>query len=463
MSGVVVGIPPLVLDLVQKGLIERGFHDSLFPNLAYRSEATFEEWGANSGEEIVMSRPGLLPPNVTPLTPGVDPTPQTPTFEQWTAQLKRYADTLDIHMPTSAVAAANLFMRQIQSLGLQAGQSVNRLPRNALFKSYTSGWTVTTASAGAGATTIHVASLNGFTDVLTISTQAKAIAVSPANPLAITLGTLGTKSVVGALPDDPTDPYGPGTLYLSAAIGGSGVGARVYVKSSAAPRIIRAGGGNSVDSIGPGDTFSLQDAINATAYLRDANVQPHSDGLYHCHISALANAQVFADPAFQRLNTALPEHSIYKEGFIGTLGGVMFILNTESPNDVNSGSKVATGTKAYYSRDIGTETVNEDGTRIGRMIITGRDSIYERGLDEASNYVSEAGLNGKQGEFDIVNNNVQVSTDRIRLIMRAPQNRLQDIVSVTWSITTSFPVPSDIGAGGPERFKRALVIEHAIG
>lgn len=121
-GGVVVGIPPVIFDLVQKGLIERGFHDSLYPNLAYRQEATFEEWGANTGEEIVMSRAGLLPPNTTPMTPGQDPTPKNPTYEQWVATLGRYGDTMDTQMPTSAVAAANLFVRNIQTLGLQAGQ-----------------------------------------------------------------------------------------------------------------------------------------------------------------------------------------------------------------------------------------------------------------------------------------------------------------------------------------------------
>lgn len=462
MSGVVVGIPAVILDMVQKGLIERGFHDALYPSLAYRQEATFEEWTAGAGDEIVMSRAGLLPPNTTPLAPGVDPSPKTPTFEQWTAKLARYADTMDTQMPTSAVAASNLFLRNIQTLGMQAGQSVNRLPRNELFKAYTSGHTVTTASAGAGATTIEVAALNGFTDVLIIADSAKAQPVSPAFPLRVKISGIGYRNVIGALPNDPTDPFGPGTLYLSAALGGSGVAARVAVISSAAPRIVRAGGGDSIDAIGPGDTFIMQEAINAAAFLRTSNVPPHPDGLYHCHISPLANAQVFADPAFQQLNTALPEHAIMREGFIGVLGGVMFIMNTEAPDDLNSGAQTETGTNASYSRDIGCETVNEDGVRIGRMIVTGRHAIYEKGLDE-QNYVSEAGLNGKQGEFDIVNNNIQVSTDRIRLIMRAPQNRLQDIVSTTWSITTAFPVPSDIGSGGPSRFKRSIVIEHALG
>jgi len=47
-------------------------------------------------------------------------------------------------------------------------------------------------------------------------------------------------------------------------------------------------------------------------------------------------------------------------------------------------------------------------------------------------------------------------------VLRAPLDRLQQIVSAAWSISTSFPIPSDItGPSGPQRFKRAVVLEHA--
>ncbi len=88
---------------------------------------------------------------------------------------------------------------------------------------------------------------------------------------------------------------------------------------------------------------------------------------------------------------------------------------------------------------------------------------YEKGLDEEA-YLTEAGVSGKVGEFDIINNSVKVPTERVRLIIRAPQDRLQQFVSCAWSITTSFPVPSDQTApSGQERYKRAIVLEHALG
>lgn len=463
VSNLVLGVPPQLLNLVQEGLLERSFHDGLYPALMYRGEAQEEEWEANTGTEIFMSRPGLLPPITKPIAAGVDPTPQSVAYEQWVARLARYAGTIDTHIPTSIVSNADQFLRNIHQLGLQAGQSLNRIPRNELFSAYLSGQTNLTAATAAPDTQISVASLNGFTDViLQGATGVRPQPVSSGAPLQVTLDPAGTpvvRNVVQAIPDDPSNPFGPGTLLLDVAVGAV-VPVRAPVLSSAKPDVIRSGGGESVDAIGAGDIFTLQDAINATNRLRKNNVPPHEDGYYHAHINTDANSQVFEDPAFQRLNTALPDHTYYQEAFIGTIAGIAFFMNTESPDSLNAGDTTPTGSNALQSEDIGAETVNEGGVPIGRVLVTGRGSIYEKYLDE-KRYVSEAGITGKTGEFQIVNGGVEVQTERIRLIMRAPINRLQDVVSCSWAITTSFPVPSDVTAGGPQRFKRALVIEHA--
>lgn len=458
----VLGIPPAVTKMVQEGLLERAFHDGLFPALQYRAEALAEEWPANTGTSLFMSRPGLLAPVTKPLAPGVDPLPQALSFEQWEARLERFANAIDTHMPTSAVANTNLFLRNIHQLGLNAGQSLNRVPRNALFKAYLSGQTNLIVAGGAGDTTIRVAAINGFTDVVNPAGDVRPSPVSPATPLAITIpGVAGTRNVIGATPDNPNDPFGPGTLQLNAALGAV-IPVRTAVLSSAMPLVLRSGGGNSVDAIGAGDVFTLQDAINAVNRLRRNNVSPHEDGFYHAHISTEANSQVFTDPAFQRLNTALPYGAIYQEGFIGTIAGIMFFLNNESPDSLNSGALTATGASSVYAEDIGAEVVNATGVRIGRILVTGRGALYERWLNEDA-YVSEAGITGKQGEFQVVNAGINIVTERIKLILRAPLNRLQDQVSAAWSITTCFPVPTDITSGtGPERYKRAICIEHAM-
>ncbi len=462
VNNIIVGVPPVVVELVQSGLLERAFHDGLFPALMYRSEAQEEEWPANSGTEIFMTRPGLMAPITKPTAPGVDPLPQTVSYEQWRASLARYVGTIDTHIPTSVVANAELFTRNIHQLGLQAGQSLNRIPRNELFKSYLSGQTNLIAVAASTDTTLRVASLNGFVDVVTRGVNVAPRTVSPTSPLSITVaGITGTLSVIGYDQDDPNDPWGPGTLYLSAAVGGAGAALRAPVLSSARPRVLRAGGGTSVDAISAGDVFQLQDAINAVNLMRKQNVMPHEDGFYHAHITTDGNSQIFTDPVFQRLNQGKADDHYYQEAFLGVMAGIAFYLNNESPDWSNTGARTATGTSSYYSEDIGAETTNSSGINVGRILLTGRGCMVERRLDE-SQYMTEAGISGKEGEFTVVNQGMQVETDGIRLILRAPQNRTMDMVAATWSITTSFPIPSDVSSGGPERFKRALIIEHAL-
>lgn len=464
MAGVLVGVPATIANLQQQGLLERAFHDGLYPNLAYRAEAMPEEWPTQTGQQIFMTRPGLLKVSTTPLVPGSDPIGQTIPFEQWVATLSQYADSIDVHIPTAVTTSANLFLRSIHQLGLAAGQSVNRIARNALFQAYLSGQTVTTTAPLTGDTTLTVASLNGFTQVVNPGANVAPQTVSSSNPLPITIFTATgsvTNSVIGFTPLNPADLNGPGVLTLASSVGVAGLSIRTAVKSAYAPRVVRAAGGQSVDSIGSGDTFVLQQAINAVGQLRRASVQPHEDGFYHGHISALGNSQIFADPVFQRLNQSLPEHIIYKEGFVGTIGNVAFFMNLESPETFNTGTQLATASSGIYGQEIGAEVVNGTGVPIGRCIITGRGAMYEKHLDEG-NYTTEAGSTGKIGDFDVVNNGISIPTERIRFILRAPLDKLQQTVTCSWSITTSFPVPSDITApSGPELYKRAIVLEYA--
>lgn len=458
-------MPPEIQDLNQQGAIERAFHDALVPNLAYRSEAMAEEWPANTGVQIFQTRPGLITPKVQPLQPGTDPQPSQVIYEQWSATLQQFADAVDTHMPTAITSNANLFLRNIHQLGIGAGMSINRIARNNLFQAYLSGNSVSTLANLTTDTQIQVSSVNGFTSVLQNGTRAQPQPVSPATPLQITIGTGAgavSANVVGYALNNPADPNSPGTLYLAAQIG-TAFAARTAVVSSAAVTIVRSGGGATIDAIGAADTLLLQDCINAVAVLRNAYVMPHEDGFYHAHISPLANAQVFADPVFQRLNTALPEGVFYSQGFIGHMSGVMFFMNQEAPNQFNTGARTFTGPNAaQYSPDIGSETTNDNGINIGRVIITGKGALYERYLDE-SQYVTEAGTVGKIGTFDVVNNGISILTERIRLVLRAPIDRLQQIVSSAWSITTAFPVPSDaLSPSGPQLYKRAVVLEHAL-
>jgi|HubBroStandDraft_3_1064219.scaffolds.fasta_scaffold00043_10 hypothetical protein len=477
-QGVVSPVPPLVVDLVQKGLLDRAFGEPLFPNVTlYRSIASHEFWEANSGQEVFITRQGLLPAIVTPLKPNKDPEPQALSYEQYGMFLEPYGGTMDTYMPNSTVQIANQFLANVKALGLQAAMSLNRLARNRVFTDYLSGHTVLTATATSGATQLQVASINGFTDVVIQGQNVRPKPVSPQYPLQVTLvsgATSITRNVVGFEPNDPNFPNGPGVLQLSAAVGGSGMPIRAGVFSTYRPSLIYSGGGNTIDSVGVADILSIQDIINAVAILRSQNIRPHREtGLYHAQIGALANAQIFADPVFQRLNRGLPDGMRYKEGWLGELSGVGFWLNNESPfatsagGTSNVGALVETDTSSsgtsYFASDIGSEIINANGVSVGQVLITGEGVLYERSLPH-DGFLTEAGVNGKLGEFNVTNGGLSIATENVQLVLRAPTNRLQNSVAATWYITTGFACPTDLTAMyGQMRYRRAIVLRHAQG
>ena len=117
---------PEVRQVVQSDILERAFHDALYPRNLFRGEATPVPWPAGVGDSMVFSAPGLMPVDMTSLVPGTDPASMTYVMEQWTSQLQQYSGSINTHMPTSMVAIANLFLRNAHQLGLQAAQTTER-------------------------------------------------------------------------------------------------------------------------------------------------------------------------------------------------------------------------------------------------------------------------------------------------------------------------------------------------
>jgi len=453
------GFDPAIAAVLQDNTLERVFRDAMFPRLMFRMDATPERWDANVGEVKLMTRTGLIPVAITALIPGTDPTPSTYAVEQWSAQAAQYGNAIDTHMPSSRAALASKLLRDTKQLGLNAGQTLNQISRNRLFRAYCSGNSAAVAVAAIGANQVRVASLNGFTESLV---NGVVTPVSAAAPLTITFGgTEPNRNVIAATPDDPSAPFGPGTLTLSAVLT-VGVAAREAVVASNAPRIYRVGGGATVDAINAADVLTLDDVINAVAFLRGDNVPNHDDGYFHHHLGTQAEAQLFGDNHWQRLHESLPDSAAYREFSVGRAVGCNHYRNTECPDSLNSGTLVSSGAAAAEcSPDVGAEMINNNGIRIGRTIITGMASLYECYIPEAD-YITEAGVTGRIGNFSVVNNGVQVMTERIRYTMRAPLDRLQQIVGQAWSWSGDFAIPSDEVTTG-RRYGRAIVIEHAIG
>lgn len=442
---------PGVVSAIQDRTLQRVFRDALYPRLMYRMEAVAELWPVNLGANQTFTRAGLIKPTTRPLQPGVDPTPKSYNLEQWEATAQQWGDTIDTHMPTSYVTLASQYLRNMQQLGLHAGQSMNRSVRDKLYNAYVQGNTVVAAGGVGAGTAVPVANLNGFTTQLV---NGRPTAVSNSNPLTITIaGVTGTRNVIGFVQGTIPDNIHAGTLTLDATTGVVLTG-REAVLAVNRSRVLYSGGGTRVDDVSATDQFTLADIRASVAQLRFDNVPTHEDGTYHCHLDPISESQIFGDNEFQRLNQSIPDYIHYRRFAVAMLLGVTFYRNTEAPTLATVDESTATGATTGF------EMTNAAGISLHRPLFTGQGAIEEKYLDE-SRYISEAGIQGKVGEFSVVNGGVQVMTERIRLILRAPLDRLQQQTAATWSFSGDWPVPTDqLALSSPASFKRAVCVIH---
>jgi hypothetical protein len=451
---------PAIRALVQENILERAFHDALFPRLLFRGEGTPQLWPANVGDTMVFTGVGLIKPKMKPLIPGTDPTPSQYQEEQWTAQLQQYADTIDTHMPTAIAAIANLFLRNAHQLGMSAAQSLNRIPRNQMYNAGLAGHTVADG-AQTGVTVLRVKRINGFTRArrpdLPAGSPVRYDLVSTNNPLKITVNDTGgpvARTVIGFSPDTAGDEVGPGTLTINTAVT---VLNRAYVIADDRTYTVRVGGGFSVDDIGSADKLMLQDIRSAVARFWQMNVPEQPDGRFHCHLDPTSQAQIFADDEFQRLLTALPDYFIYRQFAIGEILNTVFFRNSECPLQ----ETVEGGPTNTFTQDdpFAGELINATSVKVHRPLFVGQGLMYEY-YQDLGQLITEAGITGRVGEPRITNNGIEVFSDRIQLIIRAPLNRLQDSVSTSWKYIGAWPVRTDATTGDGARYKRACVIEH---
>lgn len=454
---------PEIRQIVQENILERAFHDALFPRLLYRGEATPQRWEAQIGDTQIFTGTGLPPVTLRPLIPGRDPDPVDYPKEQWKAQCNKYGSSIDTHMPTSIVAIANLFYRNAQQIGLQSGMTLNRIVRNRMFQAALAGNTVADG-IHTGTATLRVKRLNGFTTArrpdLAAGSQVRFETVSATNPLPFLYGagmTAGT-NIIGFTPDNAGDDQGPGTLALD---GNISCADRAPILAVDRSLVVRPGGGLSIDALttAPTNYVTMTEVRSAVSQLRQQNVPPHADMRYHCHLDTVSEAELFADAEFQRLETSLPDYFQYRDFAIGEILGCAFIRNTESPIPDTVGSKVATFPTPFSLDDpFCGELVNATKT-IHRLLFTGQDAIFEYYQDLAQQ-LTEAGVTGRTGVSTITNNGIEINTDRIALYIRAPLNRLQDMVASTWAFGGDWPVRTDAAVGSFARYKRLCCVEH---
>jgi hypothetical protein len=467
---------PVIRQLVQENLLERAFHDALFPRLLFRMEAVANKFPGQLGDTIIFTGDGLIEPQTKPLRPRQEPTPASYASEQWEATVQQYANTIDTHMPSSMLAIASLFTRNANKLGIAAGQSINRVVRDRIYNSALAGTTfyeyapgdLTTGSGSiATGAAIRVRSLNGLTTArrpdLAAGSPVRFQAVSSNNPLGVTIYHAGGHvhgTITAFTPDNAGDEIGPGVVTCNWSGGNITINARQAIVSDDASSIVRMGGGTTIDAIpaagGTGTFFALATIRSAVARMRNMNVAEQADGYYHCHLDPVSESQVYGDAEFQRLLTSMPDYYIYSQFALGRLLGTVFLRDNECPQ-----STTVTKVNGLYTTDepCAAEVVNKTGVVLHQPVFIGAGAINEYYCD-LDDLVTEAGVTGKTSNISVSNGGIQVAAERIKYIIRAPLDRLQQEVSTSYSFIGDWAMRTDATTGDAARFKRCVVVQH---
>jgi len=419
-AGVRSSLPASIQAMLQNGMLDRVFRDGLVPQFLFPQIADAEPWMGGLGDKKTFTRRGLLSPVTTPVT-GSDPSAATYSLEQWSVVMDQYANSMDTNMLGSAMALANKFISDAETLGINAGQTINQVARNKLYTAYAGGRTWCT-TAGTSDTSIIVQSTAGFETVLVNGVPT---AVSGANPLNVTIAGVAN-TVVGVTPGTP------GTLTLGTAradvIGDS-------VVASNAPVSIRATG-NSAYDLSSSNTVTFANFRSAVARLRKMNVPTLPGGYYVAHIDPDTEAELFSDADFKQALQGRVDSPVFRDLSIGRFGGLDWVRNTEAPTILGGSA--------------GTLTVH-------RPIVLGANALMNAPFEGTGNLIAGTGV---EDVPEIRTVNAAPGVD-VTLLVRPPQDRLQQVISTTWSWVGDFGVPSDAGTGDAALYKRGVIIEHA--
>jgi N4-gp56 family major capsid protein len=421
-------LPAAIRGIVQNGLVERAFQNALVPNFLYPQIADLQPIQGSVGDTITKTRTGLLTPITTGLGGNTDPSAATYSMEQFSLTLDQYANSMDTNILQSEIAAANKFLQDIATLGINAGQSLNRIARNRLYAAYGGG--VTFVPTGGGTNTVWVVDdASGFDKVLVNGVPT---AVSAGSPLNVTINGVAN-TVVGCV-------LATNTLTLGTTVA---ITTGWVIVSAAAPTFVRPNARTSQYTLTSTDVATFATFRSAVARLR-AMAVPTVGGYYTAHIDATVEAELFGDADFKQALQGRVDSPIYEDLSIGRFAGIDWVRNIEGPQ---LSKTLAAGTLTVH-----------------RSIVVGAGALIAGPLADMGGL-----LMGPDGGADVIPNPGHIamvdagdSGAEVALIIRPPQDRLQQVVSSTWSWIGDFCVPSDstdVINADAALYKRGVVVE----
>lgn len=413
-------LPAAIRAIMQNGILDRTFQDALVPEFLFPAIADSEPWQGSLGDTKTFTRKGLLTPTTTPLAGADISGASTYSIEQWSVTMDQYGLSTDTNMLQSAMTLASKFLADVQTLGVSAGQSLNQIARNKMYAAYAGGRSWGTTTAGSD-TSFIVNSVNGFTTVLVNGVPTP---VSAGNPLTVTIaGVANTVTGVNV---------GTSTLTLGAARADT---AGDYIIAANVPVSVRTAARNSPYDNTTADVATLAMFRAAVVRLRKMNV-PTIGGYYTAHIPPDTEGELFADADFKQALQGRVDSPVWRDMSIGRFAGIDWVRNNEVPTILGGSG--------------GTVTVF-------RPIVVGAGAMVAAPFEGVGALLAGTGVE----DVPAVRMVAAAPTTEVALIVRPPQDRLQQSISTSWAFTGDFGVPSDSQTGDAALYKRAVVVEHA--
>jgi len=433
-------LPASLQAILQNGLLDRTFEDALVPAFLYDELAEVKPWAGAVGSTGIFTKGGLMTPVTTPIT-GNDATAASYGFEQYSVKMDQYGSSIDTNMLVSAMALASKFLEDNKTLAIQAAQSINLLAQSALYGAAAGGetWVATTSSSS---TTLVVNNANGFqsavvNDATTGSNPGEGLTgvatptvvpVSASNTLAVTINGVAN-TVVGC-------NLATNTLTLGTAISAT-VGWAVLASTASAQ--IRPNARATGYNIVAGDLATLATFQAAVTRLRTQHV-PRIKGAYTAHVHPQTVEELFQDNNFLlayrgRADSAAyqnfePGDSMGDNGeFVGRFSGIDWVMDTVTPTYVNPSS-----------------------VTVYQPIVCGAGALIKAPFSEMASLISALEA-GSTVQIDQIAGVVR--------ILRAPLDRLGQVLSSTWSWVGGYTVGTDVLTGDSAIYKRSVQIEHA--
>lgn len=441
----IANFPTVLQAAIQQNFLKREFEDGLQSQLGYREVAIKVKFPVNIGETWTSTKTSMLTPSTDPLNPqtntGLDNGMAVENWlvEQFTMTLNMYGKPMDLNLFTQRVGIADQFLQNAKKLGVQAGQTIDRLAANTLRTAYLGGATRTTATLGAPAATIAVDDIRGF---YTVFVNGVLTPVSVTNVLVVSVnGTnynltgvaadvtnVSTAAIVGGISGTLT--FSTNVSVLNSTVGNA-------VTAIDAPLIVRPNSRLTTALLQDTDFLTMKEITAAVTQL-ERNSVPKINGMYNLYLDSIQLNELYQDPVFLQWHRGQNDSPEYQTGVISRILGVKILKTTES-----------------WIQTAGTTVVGG----VHRAILCGEGTLYEGDYAGTEGYARDLGDNQRS----IIDN-----VDGVLFITRPPLDRLAQIVSQSWLWAGGFVAPTDslattaiIPTATAGRYKRAVIIESA--